>query len=122
MARGIALQQQRYIFTKDEEKAKVTAEPLYINAPSRSRNVSSLYNETTNDIPLRTTSYGSARDACERSVSSLCAVGSGVGAAIACGILGLTVIADLGCAAVAALISQLGYDSAKERVCTDARD
>ncbi len=116
------LEQQRYIFTRDERSNDVTAELVSNGKPVSLANGDLSSQRTPTITAMKSLGYGTAKDACERSVSSLCAVGTGVGAAIACGILGLTVIAGAVCAGVAALISQLGCDGAKERVCADARD
>jgi hypothetical protein len=65
--------------------------------------------------------YGTAHDACVRSVESLCAVGGGVAGWSACAILGFTTgIGGLSCAAVLGLIGMFGCNATKERVCKDA--
>lgn len=75
--------------------------------------------------PTRATSlrvdYGTAYDACIRSVDSLCAVGGSIGGHTACVLLGLTTgIGGLGCTAVLGLIAMFGCNATKERVCSGA--
>ncbi len=66
--------------------------------------------------------YGTAHDACIRSVESLCAVGGGAAGWATCAILGFTTgIGGLSCTVVLSLISMFGCNATKERVCRDAR-
>lgn len=65
--------------------------------------------------------YGTALDACRKSVNSLCAVSGGAGGAIICGLLGLSVVAGIACGGVLALIAMFGCEEAKKRVCRNAR-
>ncbi|WP_419145633.1 halocin C8-like domain-containing protein [Corynebacterium pseudodiphtheriticum] len=47
--------------------------------------------------------------------------GGGVGGAIICGLLGLSVVAGIACGGVLALIAMFGCEEAKKRVCRNAR-
>ncbi|MFW8571718.1 MULTISPECIES: halocin C8-like domain-containing protein [Corynebacterium] len=72
------------------------------------------------DGALNARGYGTALDACRRSVNSLYASG-GAGGAIICGFLGLSVVAGIACGGVLALIAMVGCEEAKKRVCRNAR-
>ena len=118
---GTVEETQQYYFSPNdvtgEMDAKVVAEgeTLWEGAVDQSGNI------TRTQYEQPSLQYGTAYDACIRSVESLCAVGGGTGGAIACALLGTTGIGGLACAGILGLIAMFGCNGAKERVCGGAR-